>query len=225
MKLYQTVLIILLLYFNSCASQTIYKDVLNDTNNWIVEQQPGGKVLFEGNSIEVIDAKGCTIWLKNELEGPIKIQYHITIIDEGGPYDRVSDMNCFWMANDPENPDDFFKDSKNRAGRFPNYHHLKLYYVGYGGHNNTKTRFRRYNGNIDRPLLPEHDLSDKKFMITANKEMHIEIVVKENYTSYSRDGEILFEINDPEPYKSGYFGFRTVNNHMKINSFKITQLN
>jgi len=96
--------------------------------------------------------------------------------------------------------------------------------VGYGGHHNSKTRFRRYNGNIERPLLPEHDLSDKKFMITANKKMHIEIVVKENYTSYSRDGEIIFEINDAYPYTNGYFGFRTVNNHMLIENFKVSQL-
>jgi hypothetical protein len=39
-------------------------------------------------------------------------------------------MNFFWMANDPKNEDNFFEDSKNRVGRFPNYHHLKLYDEG-----------------------------------------------------------------------------------------------
>ncbi len=216
-------LLAILLY--SCDSKKIiYKDVLNNSENWIVEQQPKGASIFTNNTLEVLDAKGCTIWFKNKLKGNIKIQYEITIIDEDGLYDRVSDMNCFWMANDPKNPTDFFEDSKNRAGRFPNYHHLKLYYVGYGGHHNTKTRFRRYNGDINRPLLSEHDLSDKKFMITANKKMKIEIVVKNNFTSYSRDGEIIYKVNDDKPYKSGYFGFRTVNNHMLIENFKVIQL-
>ena len=225
MKLFQTTLFLFFIILCSCSSKSIiYNDVLNDSKNWIVEQQPKGKAVFKNKTLEVIDAKGCTVWFKNKLKGNIKIQYDITIINEGGLYDRVSDMNCFWMANDPKNPDDFFKDSKNRAGHFPNYHHLKLYYVGYGGHHNSKTRFRRYNGNIERPLLPEHDLSDKKFMITANKKMHIEIVVKGNYTSYSRDGEIIFEINDAYPYTNGYFGFRTVNNHMLIENFKVSQL-
>ncbi|PQJ81248.1 DUF6250 domain-containing protein [Polaribacter glomeratus] len=209
---------------NATSEKIIYKDVLNTSKNWVVEQQPKGTSTFKNNTLEVIDAKGCTIWFKNKLEGNIKIEYDITIINEGGSYDRVSDMNCFWMANDPNNLDAFFEDSKNRMGLFPNYHHLKLYYVGYGGHHNTKTRFRRYNGNINRPLLAEHDLSDKKFMITANKKMHITIIVKNNSTSYARDGKIIYKVIDLEPYKKGYFGFRTVNNHMLIEDFKVIQL-
>lgn len=202
-------------------NEVLYKNVLSNSENWVVEQQPEGQTIFSDQGLEVIDAKGCTIWFKNPLEAPVKIVYDITIIDEDGPYDRVSDMNCIWMANDPENPNDFFKASKERAGHFPNYHHFTGYYVGYGGHHNGKTRFRRYNGNIDRPLLPEHDLSDRQFMITANKKMRIEIIVKDNFTSYSRDGEVIYKIEDTHLYTRGYFGFRTVNNHMKIDNFEV----
>ncbi|MFB9058099.1 DUF6250 domain-containing protein [Mariniflexile ostreae] len=224
--------IIIILFFinilclSSCETKEklIHNDVLDTNANWIVEQQPKGTTTVEDGKMTVIDVKGFTAWFKHKLVGNIKIEYDITIIDNNGPYDRVSDMNCFWMANDPKNPDDFFKESKIRAGLFLNYHHLTQYYVGYGGHNNTKTRFRRYDGNIDRPLLPKHDLTDEEFMITANKKMHIKIVVKDNYTSYTRDGKVIFEMNDPEPYTSGYFGFRTVNNHMEIENFRITQL-
>lgn len=217
--------IILLFLIYSCNTNTIiYENVLGNPENWVVEQQPGGETIFANQKIEVIDAKGCTIWFKNKLEAPIKISYEITIIDEGGEFDRVSDMNCLWMANDPHNPNDFFKGSDQRAGHFPNYHHFTGYYVGYGGHHNSKTRFRRYNGNVDRPLLPEHDLADKQYMITANKKMRIEIIVKDNFTSYSRDGELIYEVDDLEPYKQGYFGFRTVNNHMEIENFKIERI-
>ena len=214
------------MFLSSCKAQEkiSYKDVLNNGTNWVVEQQSGGEVNVVNGKMEINDAKGCTVWFKHKLEGNIKIEYDVTVIDNNGLYDRVSDMNCFWMANDPEHPNDFFKKSEYRAGHFPNYHHLKLYYVGYGGHNNSKTRFRRYDGNIDRPLLPEHDLSDKKYMIVANKKMHIEILVKDNYTSYKRDGEIIFEINDAEPYTNGYFGFRTVENHMLIENFEVKRL-
>ena len=226
-KLFQFITLIMLFFCfgcNSTSEKVIYKDVLNSSENWVVEQQPKGLATFENNKLEIIDAKGCSIWFKNKLEGNIKIEYDVTIIDEGGKYDRVSDMNCLWMANDPKNPNDFFKASKERAGHFPNYHHFTAYYVGYGGHHNTKTRFRRYNGNVDRPLLTEHDLSDKKYMITANKKMRIEIVVKDNFTSYSRDGEIIYKVTDNNLYKSGYFGFRTVNNHMLIENFKVSKI-
>lgn len=223
---FNTLFFCVLLALNSCKAQDeiIYEDVLNNDSDWIIEQQPNGKVNIENGKMEITDAKGCTVWFKNKLERNLKISYSVTNIDNNGPYDRVSDMNCFWKANDPKHSNNFFKESEYRAGHFPNYHHLKLYYVGYGGHDNSKTRFRRYDGNKDRPLLPEHDLTDTKYMIIANKKMYIEIVVKDNYTSYKRDGEIIFEINDSEPYKSGYFGFRTVENHMVIEDFKVTKL-
>jgi hypothetical protein len=206
------------------SQKVVFNDVLNDAENWVIEQQPNGKVDIGNGKMEIIDAKGCTVWFKQKLEGNIKIQFDVTVIANNGSYDRVSDMNCFWMANDPNHPKDFFKESENRAGIFPNYNQLKLYYVGYGGHDNTKTRFRRYDGNIDRPLLPENDLTDKKFMITANKKMHIEILAKGNHTSYSKDGVIIFDINDAEPYTEGYFGFRTVENHEVIENFKVIKL-
>lgn len=215
-----------LLFFNNANAQLkiLYSDVLNNDANWIIEQQPNGKVEIGNGKMEIVDAKGCTVWFKNLLEGNLKIEYDVVVINQNGTFDRVSDLNCFWMANDPNNPDDFFKESKQRAGHFPNYHLLKLYYVGYGGHNNSKTRFRRYDGNLDRPLLAEHDLSEKKYLIVANKKIHIEILVKDNYTSFKRDGEVIFEMNDSSPYTSGYFGFRTVENHMKVENFKITKL-
>ena len=61
-------------------------------------------------------------------------------------------------------------------------------------------------------------------MITANKKMHIEIIVKDNFTSYSRDGEIIYKVDDSEPYTKGYFGFRTVENHMRIENFEVERL-
>lgn len=210
----------------SCKTvdKTIYDQTCLNQDSWIIEQQRGGKVEFNNNVMEITDAKGCTAWFKHKLIAPVKIEYDVTVIGNKGPLDRVSDLNCFWMANDPKNPNDFFKDSKNRQGLFPNYHHLRLYYVGYGGHNNTKTRFRRYDGNVERPLLPEHDLSDKKFMIVPNKKIHFTLIVNKNHVSYSRDGEAIFTINDSDPYTSGYFGIRTVENHMKIENLKITEI-
>lgn len=214
---------LLALFLCGCTSEKIlFQGGVMNQENWIVEQQPKGKVVFTNNKMEVIDAKGCTLWLKHKLSGSIKIEYDVTVIDNGGPFDRVSDLNCFWMSNDPNNKEDFFKNSKERGGNFRNYHELTQYYVGYGGHNNSKTRFRRYDGNMDRPLLPEHDLNQPKFLIVPNKKMHITLIADNNYISYLKDGEVIFELNDSEPYTSGYFGFRTVNNHMLIENFKVS---
>ena len=160
----------------------IYKDSFKKSlDNWVIEQQPGGTVTISDKQLEITDQKGCTIWLNKIFNQPIMIEYTATVIDQGGPQDRVSDLNCFWLATDPFR-NDFFSNP-NRLGRFPQYDSLALYYVGQGGHNNTKTRFRKYQGNGEKPLLPEHDLTDPKFMITANQPNHIRIIVK-SYESF-----------------------------------------
>src|SRR5690606_12661121 len=129
----------------------------NGLSNWVIEQMPGGTVGLKDDKLEINDAKGCTVWLKKDFSGSIMIEYEAEIIKNGGENDRVSDMNCFWMASDPESPDNLFAKSDWRKGRFANYDSLQLYYIGMGGHNNTKTRFRRYSGNGEKPLLPQYD--------------------------------------------------------------------
>ena len=85
------------------------------------------------------------------------------MVMKGGKYDRLSDLNCFWAANDPKNPDNLFARSEWRNGVFKNYNTLDLFYVGYGGNDNSTTRFRRYNGKYYgvaddkvKPLLREY---------------------------------------------------------------------
>ncbi len=177
----------------------------------------------EKSTVRVVDGQldidvgaGATIWLDTQLTAPIAIEYEATPISEAGPNDRVSDLNCFWMATDS-----LGNSPTGRSGRFKDYHQLYLYYTGYGGHNNSKTRFRRYDGNTDRKLLPEHDLSDPQYLLVPNKTYRIKLVVKENIVQYIRDGEVIFEINDPAPYHRGWFGWRTVRNHLRIDNLRI----
>lgn len=206
-------------------AELIYaEDFDNDLDDWKVEQMDGGKAEINKNQLEITDVSGCTIWLKEEFEGPIMIEYDVFVIDEGGPQDRVSDLNCFWMAKDPKNMDNLFAKSNERGGKFSNYDSLRLYYMGVGGHFNTKTRFRRYVGNGERPLLPEHDLSEPKYLLTANKPYHIKIVAYNGHIQYYKNNKLITDFYDPKPYVSGHFGFRTVNNHMTVDNFKVYKL-
>jgi hypothetical protein len=89
-------------------------------------------------------------------------QYEVTIIRRGVANDRVSDLNCFWMA----------AGGRRRSGKFADYNDLRAYYVGQGGNGNTTTRFRRCIGDpVLRPLLPEHDLTAP--LLEANVPMKI----------------------------------------------------
>ena len=133
-------------------------------------------------------------------------------------------MNCFWMATDVENPENLFAESASRHGKFSNYDNLRLYYMGVGGHDNTKTRFRRYIGNGERPLLKEHDFTKNEYLLESNKNYHIRIIAYNNLIQYYRNGVKMIDLYDDNPYTSGYFGFRTVNNHMTIDNFKVYRL-
>ncbi len=190
---------------------------------WVVELDGDGTVRAR-DGVLIIDVRGgCTVWFRHRLEGPVRISYEVTVVDQGGPNDRVSDLNCFWMFTDPRAEDgDFF--SVRRSGRFEDYHRMRGYYVGLGGNRNRTTRFRRYIGERNRPLLPEHDLRDPRHMITANRRQRIELVADGPTIRYLRDGEVVFDVADDAPYREGYFGFRTVHNHMRIERFRVHAL-
>lgn len=198
-------------------------DFENDLSQWVVEQAEGGSVRLADGKLVIEDAAGCTVWFRHRLEGPVAIEFEATLIDEGGKYDRVSDLNCFWMAVDPRHPDDLFAN-RGRGGVFANYHGLRLYYVGYGANGNTTTRFRRYPGDGTRPCLPEHDLDDRKFMNVANRSVAVRIVSDGESVRFLRDGEVVFDVVDEAPFRRGWFGFRTVKNHMTIDRFRVHRL-
>lgn len=193
--------------------------------NWVVEQMPGGTTNFQEGKLVIVDKGGCTVWLRKPLQAPVRIRFKARLVSAGGPLDRVSDLNCFWMAEDPASPDGAVHDGKaRRSGTFASYDALRCYYVGMGGNTNTTTRFRRYAGNGERPLLPEHDLQKPEFLLEPNKEYQIEIESGREGIRYRRDGRIFFEWKDPAPLTAGHFGFRTVWSHLEIRDFEASPI-
>ena len=206
------------------VTPVITEDFAHNLSNWTAEQLPGGTVQVKNAKMDIDDFSGCTVWFNEKLHAPLMIEYEAVVVDTGGPNDRVSDLNCFWLAQDIHSPIDFFHHSKKRGGKFQNYHNMQLYYVGLGGHDNTKTRFRRYAGGGKRPCLPEHDLSGETYMITPNALNRIRIVVYNNRIQYYRNDQLIYDYIDDKPYSEGYFGIRTYKNHMTVDNFTVYQL-
>ena len=170
---------------------------------------------------------GCTAWYVREFKGPIMFEYEARMVkgEPAGPNDRVSDMNCFWMATDARDlPNNFF-DVDARTGAFTTYDAMKGYYVGQGGNTNTTTRFRRYIGETgNRPLLPEHDLSSPEVLLVPNEWQKVQVVACGELIEYYRDGKRIFSYKDAEPYTKGQFGIRTTWNHMQVRRFRAVRL-
>jgi hypothetical protein len=190
---------------------------------WRTELEQGGSVVARDGALDLDVPRGCTVWLARELSGPLLIEYEATAISAGGPHDRVSDLNCFWMARDVRGPADLFAAA--RSGKFEDYDRLRCYYVGLGGNRNTTTRFRRYVGESgNRPLRPQDDLTAPEFLLVPNVPQSIRLVAADRFVAFDRDGRRLFTYVDDAPYASGWFGFRTVASHLRIRHFRVYRL-
>lgn len=201
-------------------------DFHHGLHQWFVEIEKPGTVTAKDGVLDIDVPAGVTLWFRHELDGPVMITYEATVISAGGPNDRVSDLNSFWMATDPQSPNDLF--AHPRSGKFADYNTLRTYYVGLGGNGNTTTRFRRYIGDaVERPLLPQNDLSVKQrpeLGIVANRPQTVTLIADGPLIQYWRDGKKIFEMNDPEPYTRGWFGIRTTKNHMQVRNVRVVRL-
>ena len=203
-----------------CANEptAAFAELTADLAHWSVEQMPGGTFATRDGALHLEDSAGATIWLRQKLTAPVEITYDATVVTAGGPHDRLSDLNCFWMAQDPKHPDTLPTD---RSGKFSDYDSLLTYYVGYGANDNTTTRFRRYDGTPNRPLLPEHDLRDQRFLLAPNRTYRIRLMARNGVAEYWRDGELIFSFRDSAPLTTGWFAIRTVHSHLVIRNLRI----
>lgn len=198
-------------------------DFMQGVDRWHPELEKGGSITAKDGVLTVDVPGGCSLWLKAELAGPVLITFEATAVSRGGVNDRVSDLNCFWMATDTRAPADLVAVS--RSGAFSDYDELRCYYVGLGGNSNTTTRFRRYIGKQgNRPLLPEHDLTDPDVLLRPNIPQRIALIAAGRHIAYYRDGKQLFTFEDPEPYTRGWFAFRTVTSHFEFRNFKVYRI-
>jgi len=219
MRRYPGLVVSALLAITAAAGEIrITDDFAHGLDQWVVEQQPGGTVTAKDGVLFIDDTGGCTVWLKPKLTAPVVIRYEARVLSSG----RVSDLNCFWMATDPQQAD-LFAPGHRRDGKFGTYDPLLTYYVGYGGNTNTTTRFRRYDGTGTRPLLPGHDRQTPEVLLQPDHWYRIELAATaDGKARFTRDGEMIFDFQDPAPLREGWFGFRTVHSKIEVRNFSVS---
>ena len=176
--------------------------------------------------MDIVSPDGLSLWYKERLTGDYEISYRVKVVMENATYDRLSDLNCFWGANDPQYPDDVFARGSWRNGIFQNYNTLNLFYVGYGGNENKTTRFREYHGEyygVDdariKPILKEY--TDAAHLLKPNHWYEIKIRVTNGVTTYEMDGEELFRLPLKEGKRDGYYALRLWQNHVRFTNFRV----
>ena len=195
-----------------------------EAQTWRMEaEDPASTVTWKGNVATIVAPKGLTLWCEQKMEGNVVVEYEARILadkrfkDEQG-HVRVSDLNCFWMAD----------RCGGYGGKFVENYALKTYYVGYGGNWNTTTRFRRYTGDqrgIDstqhRPIILK-EYTDEAHLLEGNRWYKIRLEQVDGHARYYIDGELLVDYVDPKPMKEGYFGFRTTMAVAQLRNFRYT---
>ncbi len=197
------------------------------TTKWIAENQAGIPITIKDDVVDVVASRGMTLWYDKKLKGEYQISYSVMFVMEGGEHDRLSDLNCFWGASDPESPKDFFKRAEWRDGDFGKYSYMSLFYVGYGGNKNSSTRFRRYlpefieSGDRDkyRPIIKEY--REAQDLLKLGEWMNVVITVRNGRTTYTMNGKELFNHPLEKGQDEGYFGVRLVRNHILLTNFEV----
>ena len=198
-------------------------DFRHGLGRWLVEAEKPAPVVAVNGVLELDTPEGLSVWFRPELIGPVMIEYQAQAVSAGGPNDRVSDLNAFWMATDPRSPSDLI--ARPRGGAFADYDQLQTYYVGQGGNANTTTRFRRYVGRDgDRPLLPENDRKGAEDLLVPNAWQTVRLVAFGGLIQYWRDGRKVFEYRDAQPYTRGWFALRTTRSHLRVRDFQVFAL-
>ena len=198
--------------------------------HWRIEaESPQTRVLLRDDTLDIVSPKGLSLWWDEVMEAPCVVEYRACVVCEGGTCDRLSDLNCFWMASEAGNSP--LRGIASRGGRFVESYRLQCYYLGYGGNHNTTTRFRRYDGDTlavsdeqHRPaILSEY--VDTAHLLRPNHWYTIRIEVipegEDTRVCYTIDGERLVDYHDPQPLLRGWFAFRTTWSHTRITDFRI----
>lgn len=205
------------------ASATVYKDDFArfDPQAWAVESEAGdgADAARAVSRALVLDARrGLTVWLRRQLVGHYEISFTRTVLAEGKPHERLSDLNFFWEAQlaGGQAPKPF-----RRSGKLEEYDTVPMFYAGIGGNTNTTTRFRYYDGSGDRKLLREY--LTPEYLLKANHPYRIRIVVDAKGTRLYVDERELFSAPGPLA-GGGYFGFRTTESRQKVENFEVRRL-
>lgn len=198
--------------------------------DWVVEDSSAKvEITCRKDTMDIVSPDALTLWYKHRLTGDYEITYQVQVVMEGGTYDRLSDLNCFWGADDPLHPDRFFERSAWRNGEFKRYNTLDLYYVGYGGNENKTTRFREYYSEYYgkdeakiKPLIKEY--TDAAHLLKPNCWYQVRIRVVDGVTVFAMNGEELFRLPVEADKGDGYFALRLWKNHVRFTDFDVTMI-
>ena len=244
------------------VGELLAKDDFENLENWLVQVQDRSG--FEPAHVEArkssldcfLPGRGCAVWFKKKLKTRVAVTYDVLCPTHDPAIDSLQprDINNFWMATDPVDPENGLFDSTKYNGGFATYNKLQGYYASTGGRKNQTTRMRRYPRETRGKQTAHIALNDKDekagFLITPDKVMSVQLVAFDDVIQYIVNGKLVYQIGrgdriqledrdsdgrtvtrrdeyrlDRFPvYREGYFGFRMVGTHHVYTNFRVHAL-
>ena len=189
-------------------------DDFENLDNWVVQIQdrsgfPPPKVEARDHSLNcLLPGRGCTIWYKKKFPTRLTITYTVLCPTPKPAINGVQprDINNFWLATDPVDPDKGLFDSDRYTGKFSSYDKMHGYYASTGGGGavaNLTTRMRRYPREIDGKPAEHIALNDRDgqpgYLITPDKVMSVQLVAYDDVVQYIVDGKLNYQIAEGDP--------------------------
>lgn len=206
---------------------------------WRVEaEHPATRVgsRADGTALELATPAGLTLWLRQPLQGDYAVRFTAVPLpapaEAGALAGRVSDLNLFWNASEPDG-----QPPGPRDGRFASHDTLRAYYAGLGANGNRTTRLRLYDGQGARVLLDgwadaaeagpgdRHGALPEALRLRAGQPVTVQLVSRRASAQDPatlrlwQDDRLLFERAEAAPLLQGHFALRTT-----ASAFRITQL-
>ncbi|MEN8870200.1 MAG: right-handed parallel beta-helix repeat-containing protein [Akkermansiaceae bacterium] len=239
----------------------IYQDDFKNLDRWVVQIEnkdgfPAPQIQTKSGTLDcLLPGRGCTIWFKEKLKTHLSISYEVICPSppEGMKGIEVKDVNNFWLANDPLDPDKGLFNHKRYNGNFTSYNKMTGYYASTGGGRNTTTRMRRYprerDGRLRTHIALKHRDRQQDFLIAPDKTMKVQLVAFDDLVQYIVDGKLVYEMaygdkvsterhrrgeqsermddyekRDYPIHREGFFGFRMVGTHHIYSKFRVHEL-
>ena len=239
----------------------LHRDGFEELENWVVQVEeregfPPARIEAKDQTLDcLLPGRGCTIWFNKKLKNRLAITYDVICPEpkKGSRGLQPKDVNNFWLASDPVDPEKGLFDLSRYNGGFNSYRKMDGYYASTGGGRNTTTRMRRYPREKDGTSTDHIALMDRdknpEFMITPGKLMKVQLVAFDDLVQYIVDGELVYEMafgdavtveqlkrgkkhleNDTYDanrfpfYQEGFFGFRMVGTHHVYSNFRVHEL-
>lgn len=186
------------------------QDDFENLDNWVVQIQPRtgfapAYVEVRENSLDcLVPGRGCTVWFKQKLRTRVTIVYDVLCPTPKPAIKGVQprDINNFWMATDPVDPNLGLFDATRYTGAFGSYDKMLCYYASTGGGGaeraNLTTRMRRYPRQVDGQPAEHLALNDKdgqpRYLITPDRVMTVQLVAFDDVIQYIVNGRLNYQI-------------------------------